>query len=87
MTRSDISRSGTAAVPERHEVAIVLSPGFSHLSLPAVTEPLFIANWLLGEQTFARWQAEGSVELPGPDGTPTAVSFQPPPSGGRRMVL
>jgi AraC family carnitine catabolism transcriptional activator len=36
-------------------VAILLCPGFSHFALPAVTEPLFVANWLLGENTFV-WQ-------------------------------
>lgn len=32
--------------------ALVLCPGFSHLALPLVTEPLFIANWLAGSALF-----------------------------------
>lgn len=39
--------------PAPHRFAIVLCPGFSHLALPMVTEPLFIANWLAGRQHFA----------------------------------
>lgn len=34
-------------------LALVLCPGFSHLALPLVTEPLFIANWLAGAPAFA----------------------------------
>lgn len=34
-------------------LALVLCPGFSHLALPLVTEPLFIANWLAGATAFA----------------------------------
>lgn len=35
-------------------IAIVLVPGFSHLGLALVTEPLFIANWLARAPLF-RW--------------------------------
>lgn len=34
-------------------LALVLCPGFSHLALPLVSEPLFIANWLAGSALFA----------------------------------
>ena len=88
MTRSDISRSGTAAVPERHEVAIVLSPGFSHLSLPAVTEPLFIANWLLGEQTFGwRTLSVDGLAVPTSSGVSVPVDAPLGPDDGPDTVL
>lgn len=35
-------------------IAIVLVPGFSHLGLALVTEPLFVANWLARASLF-RW--------------------------------
>lgn len=43
-------------MPSRGEcrLAVVLVPGFSHLGLALVTEPLFVANWLAGRPVF-RW--------------------------------
>lgn len=35
-------------------LGLLLVPGFSHLGLALVTEPLFIANWLAGSELF-RW--------------------------------
>jgi len=35
-----------------HRFGILLVPGFSSLSVPLVTEPLFIANWLAGRRLF-----------------------------------
>lgn len=37
-------------------VGLLLLPAFSQLGLAAVTEPLFVANWLAG-QTLYRWRA------------------------------
>jgi AraC family transcriptional regulator, carnitine catabolism transcriptional activator len=51
---------------------ILLVPGFSHLALTLITEPLFIANWLCGKRCF-QWTTL-SV-----DGTPVTSSS--------RMVL
>src|SRR5512145_1511594 len=42
-------------------VGLLLLPDFSQLGLAAVTEPLFVANWLSG-RTLYRWQ---SVSLEG----------------------
>jgi AraC family transcriptional regulator, carnitine catabolism transcriptional activator len=35
-------------------IGVILVPGFSHLGLTLVTEPLFVANWLL-QRPFFRW--------------------------------
>ncbi len=43
----------SAGLSRPHTVALVLCPGFSHLALPLVTEPLFVANWLAGRRLFA----------------------------------
>lgn len=52
--------------PERVDRLILLCPAFD-----------FVSRWptLLGEATFERWRAEGTIELPGPDGRATPISF------------
>ena len=61
-----------AAQPPR-QIGILLLPSFSHLALGAVTEPLFVANWLAG-RTLYHWRtlsldgkaARSSSDLPAP---------------------
>jgi len=50
-----------------HEVRLLLLPAFSNLCLAAVTEPLFIANWLSGRRLY-RWR---TLSL---DGNPVVAS-------------
>jgi len=59
--------------PKAKEIGLLLLPSFSHLALGAVTEPLFIANWLTGRPLY-RWRtlsldgkaARSSSEMPVP---------------------
>jgi AraC family transcriptional regulator, carnitine catabolism transcriptional activator len=39
-------------IPQTCRIAVLLVPGFSHLGVALVTEPLFIANWLAGRPVF-----------------------------------
>jgi AraC family transcriptional regulator, carnitine catabolism transcriptional activator len=57
-----------------HRIAIVLVPGFSFLSLPLVTEPLFIANWITGKPLFTwhRLSVDG-LAVATSSGTPVPV--------------
>lgn len=42
------------SVPNRpFRIGLILVPGFSHLGLAACIEPLFIVNWLSGQQLFS----------------------------------
>jgi AraC family transcriptional regulator, carnitine catabolism transcriptional activator len=45
------------------KVALLLLPEFSHLSLAAVTEPLFVANWL-AQQPLFDWKLVSSDRAP-----------------------
>lgn len=61
----------------RHEVIILLCPGFAHFSLPAITEPLFIANWLLGNSVF-RWNTRSADGLAVPTSSGACVAVDGP---------
>ncbi len=70
----------SAVSPRPHTVALLLCPGFSHLALPLVTEPLFVANWLAGRRLFA-WRVLSVDGLAVASSAGTAVPVDAPLGG------
>jgi AraC family carnitine catabolism transcriptional activator len=58
-------------------VGLVLVPGFSHLGLALVTEPMFIANWLAGRPLFA-WTTLSADGLAVPSSSGFCLSVDSP---------
>jgi AraC family carnitine catabolism transcriptional activator len=75
MTRRDATREPRVEKPLSREVQFLLMPRFSSLGLMLLTEPLFLANWLLGEDRYSwRLLSTGGPKVISSDGQAHVVS-------------